>query len=79
MTAWRGRLCQGHLVKTGVTVAYGEGEGGVMEFTEDRELCRFNEDVFRQSQAIAGRSDKLIASLAGVAIGKAGTRRRDTK
>ena len=51
-----------------VAVAYGEGGGGVMEFTEDRELRRFNEDVFRQSQAIAGRSDKLIASLAGVAI-----------
>ena len=49
-----------------VAVAYGEGEGGVMEFTEDRELRRFNEDVFRQSQTIAGRSDKLIASLAGV-------------
>lgn len=51
-----------------VAVAYGEGKGGVMEFTEDRELCCFNEDVFRQSQAIAGRSDKLIASLAGVAM-----------
>ena len=50
-----------------VAVAYGEGEGGLMEFTNDRELRRFNEDVFRQSRAIAGRSDKLIASLAGVA------------
>ncbi len=57
-----------------VAVAYGEGEGGVMEFTEDRELRRFNENVFRQSRAIAGRSDKLIASLADVAIGKAGKR-----
>lgn len=51
-----------------VAVAYGEGEGGLMEFTKDRELRRFNEDVFRQSQAIAGRSDKLIASLIGMAI-----------
>ena len=51
-----------------VAVAYGEGKGGLMEFTEDRELRRFNEDVFRQSQAIAGRSDKLLASLASVAI-----------
>ncbi len=50
-----------------VAVAYGEGEGGLMEFTNDRELRRFNEDVFRQSRAIAGCSDKLIASLAGVA------------
>ena len=51
-----------------VAVAYGEGKGGLMEFTEDRELRRFNEDVFRQSQAMAGRSNKLISSLAGVAI-----------
>ena len=51
-----------------VAVAYGEGEGGLMEFTKDRELRRFNEGIFRQSQAIAGRSDKLIASLVGVAI-----------
>ena len=47
-----------------VAVAYGEGEGGLMEFTNDRELRQFNEDVFKQSQAIAGRSDKLIRSLA---------------
>ena len=62
-----------------VAVAYGEGEGGLMEFTEDQELRRFNENVFKQSRAIAGRSDKLIASLADVAIGKAGTRRRNRK
>lgn len=62
-----------------VAVAYGEGEEGIMEFTKDRELRRFNEEVFRQSQAIAGCSDKLIASLADVAIGKAGTRCRDRK
>lgn len=49
-----------------VAVAYGEGEGGLMEFREDRELRRFNKEVFNQSQAIAGRSNKLIASLAGV-------------
>lgn len=53
-----------------VAVAYGKGEGGLMEFTEDRELRRFNENVFKQSRAIAGRSDKLIASLAGVPIRK---------
>lgn len=51
-----------------VAVAYGEGKGGLVEFTEDRELRRFNEDVFRQSRAIAGRSDKLLASLADVAV-----------
>lgn len=45
-----------------------EGEGGVMEFTENRELRRFNENVFKQSRGIAGRSDKLIASLADVKI-----------
>ncbi len=51
-----------------VAVAYGEGEGGLMEFAEDQELRRFNENVFKQSQAIAGRSERLIASLAGVTI-----------
>ena len=55
-----------------VAVAYGEGEGGLMEFTEDRELRRFNETVFKQSKTIAGRSERLIASLAGVAVRKAG-------
>ncbi len=51
-----------------VAVAYGEGEEGLMEFTENRELRRFNENVFKQSRGIAGRSDKLIASLADVKI-----------
>lgn len=51
-----------------VAVAYGEGEEGLMEFPEDRELRRLNEEVFKQSKAIAGRSPKLIASLAGVKI-----------
>ena len=49
-----------------VAFAYGEGEGGLMEFTQDRELRRFNEEVFKQSRGIAGRSRKLIASIAGV-------------
>ena len=47
-----------------IAIAYGEGEGGLMEFKEDRELRRFNEAIFDQSSAIAGRSDKLIRSLA---------------
>ena len=47
-----------------IAVAYGEGEGGLMEFKEDRELRRFNKTVFDQSSAIAGRSDKLISSVA---------------
>lgn len=38
------------------------------EFIEDRELHRFNKDVFRQSQAIDGCLDKLIASLSGAAM-----------
>ena len=49
-----------------VAFAYGEGEEGLMEFTQDRELRRFNKEVFKQSKAIAGRSRKLIASIAGV-------------
>ena len=51
-----------------VAVAYGEGQGGLMEFPQDSELRRFNEEVFKQSQGIAGRSPKLIASIAGVKI-----------
>lgn len=51
-----------------VAIAYGEGEGGLMEFKKDRELRRFNETIFNQSSAIAGRSDKLIGSLAGVTV-----------
>lgn len=47
-----------------IAVAYGEGEEGLMEFKEDRELRRFNEAVFGQSSAIAGPSKKLISSLA---------------
>ena len=51
-----------------VAVAYGEGQGGLIEFPQDSELRRFNEEVFKQSQGIAGRSPKLIASIAGVKI-----------
>ncbi len=49
-----------------VAVAYGGGPGGLTEFSRDSELRRFNEEVFKQSQGIAGRSRSLIASLAGL-------------